>query len=74
MINGCNNNPRPSRERTYPVQDGWRYVATAAGITREPIIIEQKFVMEEACVYVASATDQGCSGCVHAPHLAMKCQ
>jgi hypothetical protein len=69
MLNGCNNTPRPTTETVYPVQDGWRYIETPAGIERVPVVKMQKHVMTTPCQYDKSSVDLYCSGCLNAPYL-----
>lgn len=69
MLNGCNNTPRPTTETTYPVQDGWRYIDTPAGVERMPVIKMQAHVMTTPCQYDKSHVDLRCGNCQNAPYL-----
>lgn len=66
-LNGCNNKPRPTPEKTYMAQDGYNQgVKTALEIpTRLPLMVAVPHRMTTTCQYDKSETDKGCAGCAH---------
>lgn len=72
MINGCNNRPRPVANKPLQVQDGYvlgMFTYEAGHTDRIDRMVTVPYVMSTDCQYGASATDPGCAGCTHAPHL-----
>jgi hypothetical protein len=70
MINGCNNRPRPVAGAPVDVQDGYRDIMDGMGnLVTVASYVQAPFRMSTDCQYDASARDQGCAGCQHAPHL-----
>jgi hypothetical protein len=67
-MNGCHNRPRPIAEAPVIVQDGW-YSSVLHENDAIPRLTAVPFRMSTECRYDASATDKGCAGCEHAPHL-----
>ena len=62
---GCYNRA-PLEGRTYPVQNGWRYVSRPGqGSTRDPVIQHVPHVMTTDCQYSQRTTDDpSCTGCI----------
>ncbi len=61
-LNGCHN--KPPREKEYPAQDGWDYLALPGGkLTREPRIVMIQDRMSPGCGYSRSTPDPACRGC-----------
>lgn len=69
--NGCNNRPRPEAGKPLLVQDGYFNTVDEGwgNLSRRARYHTVPFTMYTECQYDASATDPGCSGCAHAPHL-----
>lgn len=70
-LNGCNNQPRPVAGAPMLVQDGYEPAVNEGWgwFSRTPRYRQIPHVMSTDCRYDASATDPGCAGCRHAPHL-----
>lgn len=62
---GCWNKPRPTTSTTYTAQAGWREYEERGEVIRVPVLVLIPHRMSTTCQYDKSATDAGCSGCVH---------
>lgn len=71
FLYGCNNGTRPVEGAPIIVQDGYREImcALTGDMVRVPNWTTIPYRMSTDCTYDASATDPGCKGCAHAPHL-----
>lgn len=62
MPYGCHNKPRPTKDASHLVQDGW--FVDESGMTRKPRMKRISTAFNFDCQHDQSAVDRGCDGCM----------